>query len=388
MKYKNSMNLVVIVSMVVLLSGCNWFMRNENAIKPNDLKEINETQTFEKFLNIDINSRVINGAVKLMPAVFENRIYVASINGEIRALSVETGETLWLKDIENMISAGVAVNKDYLVIGDHDGNLIILNPQNGEEIGRVVLSSEILSVPQINGSIVIVRTIDGMVYAVDMIKKEQKWVFERIIPPLTLRGVSDPVIKSDSIFVGLDNGKLVSLDADTGEAKWEIEVAIGRGRSDIERINDIDGDILLSANMVYVASYQAKIASYLSRFGTPVWERDISSYSGLSVGGDSIFVSDDEGRIWSLNKDNGASLWLLKDLYGRSPTCPVVFEQFVVVGDFEGYLHFINRDNGEIVGRIEVGSDPINIKPLVFGDKILVIDSDGELFVIGKNLVQ
>ncbi|MEX5695020.1 PQQ-binding-like beta-propeller repeat protein, partial [Pseudomonas syringae] len=78
---------------------------------------------------------------------------------------------------------------------------------------------------------------------------------------LTLRGTSAPIVTNRLAVAGLSTGKVVALDISNGVPVWEQRVAIPQGRSELERVVDIDGGLLLSGSTLYVASYQGRIAA-------------------------------------------------------------------------------------------------------------------------------
>ena len=121
---------------------------------------------------------------------------------------------------------------------------------------KVDASSEVLMPAQIAAERVIIRSVDGRISALNLADGSEKWSYKRDVPALSLRGNSQPIIKQSYIFNGLDNGRLVTLDLLDGHTIFDIAVSTPGGRSELERLVDIDGDSVLTNDSLYMASYQ------------------------------------------------------------------------------------------------------------------------------------
>jgi outer membrane protein assembly factor BamB len=109
------------------------------------------------------------------------------------------------------------------------------------------------------------------------------------------------------------------------------------------------------------------------------WARDVSSYRGLDLDGDQIYVSTSEGHVVAMRRRDGSVIWQQEGLKHRGLSTPAVLGSTVVVGDFDGYLHWIDRDSGRFVARERPGRTRISAPPLVVGDRIVVIDDGGSI---------
>lgn len=115
-----------------------------------------------------------------------------------------------------------------------------------------------LAPPATNGDVVVVQTQDDRLIGLDADTGNQRWTYDSTPGVLTLRGTGAPLVTNHLAIGGLSTGKVVALDTRNGVPVWEQrgDVAIPQGRSELERIVDIDGGLLLSGGTLYVASYQ------------------------------------------------------------------------------------------------------------------------------------
>ena len=208
---------------------------------------------------------------------------------------------------------------------------------------------------------------------------DQRWTYDSTPGVLTLRGTGAPVVTNHLAVAGLSTGKVVALDTRNGVPVWEQRVAIPQGRSELERIVDIDGGLLLSGGTLYVASYQGRMAALELESGRVLWQRDASSYAGVAQGFGSVYVSLASGTVEGVDERSTTALWSNDSLARRQLSAPEVFSSYVAVGDMEGYLHLLSQVDGRFVGRTRIDSDGLRARPLVVGDMIYVFGNSGKL---------
>ncbi|RMG33816.1 MAG: hypothetical protein D6720_10730 [Gammaproteobacteria bacterium] len=224
-----------------------------------------------------------------------------------------------------------------------------------------------------------IRTIDGKVQGLDATTGEERWRYEREIPVLTLRGTGDPIISGDHVLCGMAGGKLVDLDLRTGAVHWDVTVSIPSGRSELERLADIDANPLVLGGLVFVATYQGEVAALEEDTGEILWRRKFSSYSGMAADRYNVYAADADGFVWALDADNGSARWRQEALKNRQLSDVAVLAGTVAVGDFEGYVHLLSSEDGSLVGRTRVGSAPITHGMLVADGVLYVMGDEGDL---------
>ena len=222
---------------------------------------------------------------------------------------------------------------------------------------------------------VILRCGDGRVVALGLADGKRRWAFERPLPVLSLRGYSSPALGANGmVYLGYEDGTLVALRSQDGAKAWEQIVAQQEGRSELDRLADIDGDVVVSADGVFAASFKGKIGAFNPDSGSPLWSHSMVSYGGLARTGDTLIICDSVGTVWALDRTSGAPLWKQDALGYRWLSSPAVQNGYVVVGDLQGYLHWMKQDTGAIVARERIGGDKDQIRatPQVSSDGILV----------------
>lgn len=363
-----------------LLGGCSWFGGDDNAEPPAKLESFERQVSLKKVWSRSTGKGTDEQFIKLVPTLAGERIYVADRNGTVSAVGLDSGDVVWRTKTDIPISAGTGVGEGLALVGSSEGELVALDMESGDIRWRTQVSSEVLSVPQVYEGVVIVQTVDGNLAGFDAENGEGLWIHDRSVPVLTLRGTSTPLVADGVVLAGFANGKMTALETGSGREIWEAAVAIPRGRTELQRIVDLDANPVVRKGVLYVTSYQGRLVAINLQDGRVMWNRDMSSYAGLDVDNRQVYVSDSDSEIWALDRRSGGSLWKQGALRRRALTAPAIIGDYVGVGDFEGYLHLLSRLDGSIAGRIRVDSDGIAAAPVaIFGDRLLVLGAGGTL---------
>jgi len=318
--------------------------------------------------------------LKLIPAVLDGRIYVAAHKGLLQARAVGDGDIIWEIKTDYLYAAGPCMGANYLVMGTSHGEVLAYDIHNGQQKWMTNVSSEVLAMPVIAKGKIIIRTTDGKIIALNESNGALLWSVENSVPALSIRGAGAPLVLDDTVIAGSANGKLVALNLADGKALWESTIAVPTGRSEIERLVDLDVDPVNAHGNLYISSYQGGTSAVAENDGEVVWRNEnVSSFTAISADFRYLYISDNKGEVWQLDQRNGASLWKQKDLHNRQLTAAVIYNNYVVLGDFEGYVHWLSTNDGRLLGRIKVSKVPIETKPVVADGVVYVYAKDGTL---------
>ena len=369
------------------VSGCSIFgNKDDEELEPMELVDIEETLDVRRVWSASVGKGTEALRIGLSPAGDGERVYAASYDGNVVAFNPENGRRIWRVETDTVLSSGPGVGEGLVVVAGYDGDLVALRAEDGSEVWRVNIAGESLARPIVSDDLVIVYTIDGRLRVLSSFDGTERWTFEQSLPALTQRGSSVPILVGNTIICGFDNGRLVALDLQTGTPEWEAILAPPSGRSDLDRLADVDGLITAVGQDVYAAGYNGRIASLAIESGQVLWTRDLSSPAGVAADWNNIYTVGDQGEIIAILRRNGDDVWRNEGLLRREPTTPVPFSTAVVVGDFEGYLHFLNNFDGRIVARERVGKGMISGIPLVMGDKLYVQSENGNVAAFSVRL--
>ncbi len=400
---RREISLLVLVAATMLANGCaeqasvvkdtvgGWFggddeqkaeaRREAKRLAPAELDKKFESKIAIKEL---WDGRYGKGAdelyLKLLPAALNEHLFTADRDGRVMAIDASTGKVVWEeRDKKRLISGGPGVGEGMVFVGTSEAQVIARNAESGKKEWIADVSSEVLAAPVAAEGIVAVRTGDGKLYALDAANGREKWVFDRTIPTLTLRGTASAVIHGGMVIAGFDNGRMTALDLETGKELWETRLAEPTGRSELERLVDIDAEPVIRDETVYIDSFQGRVAAVALGDGSLEWTRDISSYTEVAVDDENVYVADERGYVWALSRADGSSVWQQKQFKNRQLTGPLRYRDYVIVGDFEGYLHWLDAESGEVVGRGRIDDERIIAKPIDLGGAIAGYSSTGKM---------
>ena len=346
---------------------------------PAALEEIKPTYTAK----IDWSSNVgKTERYDYTPALDSSAVYANNAAGEIIKLDASNGRQAWRINVGEPISGGIGIGAGILMVGSKTGNVHAYDAA-GKPLWKAKVSSEILSVPRYFDGLVIVRTGDNHIFGLDATDGSRKWVYERTTPALSLRSSVGIIVDGGAVYAGFAGGKMVAIRADNGKLLWEATIAQPKGVTEIERIADITSLPVIDGPVVYAVAYQGRVAAVDRRSGKVVWNRDISSYTGMSAQDGKLFVSHALGSVYSLDYETGKTFWRQAGLLNRRLTAPLPMSSVIAVGDLEGYLHFLTREEGSFAGRIKLdGNAVMSLIPGATSSQLIAETRDGGIYAI------
>jgi outer membrane protein assembly factor BamB len=309
----------------------------------------------------------------------DNRVFVAGHGGDVVALDLKSGRVLWRAKTRAPLAGGTAATSDLLLVGASDGQLFAFNPVTGDRRWNVRLNGEVLAPAAIADKLIAVRTVDGKLHGLSRDDGHELWVEEQQVPRLSLRGTARPLIVGDVVLCGFDNGKVLAVNGSDGTVQWEATVTPPHGRTELERLSDIDSAVSVSGHDVYAIGFQGRMAMLALDNGQIWWSHEASSYRGLSLDDDTLYVADSNGEVAALKARTGAEVWRQKSLQYRGLSGLGVMDTAVVTGDYQGYVHWIDKATGALVARERSGKTRISNAPLVAGNMVLVVNDRGDI---------
>ncbi len=391
---KRALLIALASALVLALAGCHSF-KKENVQPPTPLaKDFQPTLQVTRLWHAKVGNGASESGLRLRPTVVDGVLYADSADGTLSALDATSGKSLWSKSSRTQgwfgwgdkqrqdasYAGGPTVAGDLLAVGTLDGHVYAVNAKDGSPRWDVELSAGVLAAPAIAGDLVLVRTQDGRVYALDASNGERRWVYDQsIVPVLSLRGNGSLLVANGVVFFGSDDGKLVALRLDNGARLWEQKLASGEGRTEIDRLNDADGSVLLDGSVLYAAAYHGNLLAVDGSSGRPMWSRELSTFGALAADERAVYAANDASQVWAFDKTGGADMWKNDALKYRWLTGPAVQGSHLVIGDSEGFVHWLQTSDGALAARERLSKKSIRAQPLVVGDVAYVEDVVGHI---------
>ncbi|MEE4185224.1 MAG: outer membrane protein assembly factor BamB [Gammaproteobacteria bacterium] len=352
-------------------------------IDPDELPA--ELVKFEQSLKVDriwrksVGDSSENLRLALRPATDGTNVYAAAHDGKMLAVEAGSGKRVWRTKTGLQLSAGPSTDGKMVVAGSSNGEVVALSAATGEVLWTAAVTSEVLAPPALAGNTLVVQTVNGKLTALAAETGEVLWSIQRSMPRLSVRGTSAPVVARNLIITGFDNGRVAAFDIDDGGEVWDVLMDPPTGRTELDRLIDINARVIVAGNDVYAVGYQGRLGAIALESGQLLWSQELSSGKDIGIDVGSVFVADQFSELVSLSRASGRELWRRKDVRNRDITGPAVMASSVVVGDFEGYLHWFDLESGVLQARARAGSDRITSQPLVLDDTLYVMTDGGDL---------
>jgi outer membrane protein assembly factor BamB len=376
---------VLVLACAVALGGCStvrgWFdgKADEKPTEPSALVEIAPSLTVSTLWSADVGNGEARIGLRPTPAVEGGRVYAAALEGGVHALDLQTGGVLWRYPTEVRLAGGPGAGEGLVVVGGLDGEVIALDAESGAEKWRAKVNSEVVAPPVIGQGRVLVRSNDGRVTALDAATGERRWFWNHDLPSLSVRGNDAPTLGPGVVFVGNDDGTVTMLGAEDGRPVWDIPVAEPEGRTELDRMADVDGAPVLEGGTLYATSFKGRTMAIDAPNGRPLWVAEQGGAGRIGLGSDRLVVTGAAGTVYALDKQSGAALWQQPALARRNVSGAAVLGEHAVVADFEGYVHWLKLDDGAFAARVRAGRDAIRAAPVVADGIVLVQTVDGRL---------
>ena len=363
----------------LLASGCSIFSADDE-IKPAELQEIDAQVELLPQWKKGTPSHNYDFWTSLEIASDDSALYIADHGGSVVSLDVATGKELWAVELDSRISGGVGYGGNKVLLGTIEGQVLALNAQDGTLLWTATVSSEVLSSPTGNDKIVVAQSIDNKIYALDAETGNELWQHDSGAPILSVRGNSSAVILNNMLIAAFDNGKLIAFNSENGSLKWETRLALPKGKTELERMIDIDGKPLVVGDIIYSVSYQGRLGALTRGTGRNLWFQDSSSHFSPAYSDGMLFVTEaKDDSISSFKAGNGILAWKNDQLLYRGLTGPASLSGTIAVADAEGYVHLINPGDGSFVGREKVDGSGVSSPLLVVGESLIIQANNGSV---------
>lgn len=400
------MRLVSLIGIVLVISGCSWFSwlpwvddadEEDKSDEPAELIKFDHEVKLERVWKGNVGEGLGKKYLRLTPAIVADQIVATDGYGYVESRDRFSGKRIWRTHVDpiqkgffgslnffdrsdpSFVGGGVGVGEGMAFIGTTEGEVVALDIGSGEIRWRASLGTEILATPAADDGLVFTQTIDGRLVAMEVEQGEVQWAYDNQVPVLTLRGTSSPVIENGIVYAGFANGKIIAFRGTNGEPIWEHRVVLPEGRSELQRMVDVDSRAIVAQNQVFVAAYHGLVKSLSKRDGSPRWEQEISTYLDMAYGYGQVYVIDEEDIISAIDENTGEVMWTQEAFRLRQLSAPIAFSNYVVFGDNEGYVHVLAQRDGRLMGRRKVDGQGVRSSMIVAESTVFVLGNSGSL---------
>lgn len=359
----------------------------DNSEPPAELTKIENAESVHELWSVDTGSGADENYFNMPPLAIGDKIYTIDLEGLIYQVDAVKGRSEWSYDSELLSMTGLAGNETSLFATSREGHVVRLDFTDDDlkQVWTQQLNSEIRSRAMVDGDQLFVRTVDGKLSALDINSGKIQWSVSRRVPALSLTGNSQPAVVNDLVIAGFDNGKLTAFERKNGSTVWETSIGSPGGRTEIERLIDLDGQFLVRDGVIYACTYQGNLAAITANTGQVVWSRKFSSFKSIEADEEALYLTDERSHIWSIDRRTGSAFWKQEVLNARKLTAPRLVDGKIVVADLQGYVHYLSKLDGQLLARIQPDSDRYISQPLSMGSKAILLNNVGQLTALSQH---
>ena len=290
---------------------------------------------------VDMNGNLVfeynfQTAVEASPMIRDSILYIGRIDGNMSAISLNSGELLWNFETWGQLRASANFTnfggREAIVFGSYDFYLYIVDSVTGEELNRFESGN------YINGAVAL----------------WQNYV----------------------VFGGCDSWVRI-IDSKTGIATDSLMVD-----------NYIPNSPAIVDGFCYVVCYSGNLYEFQLENGKIVSHRIVlegkaNDVSVPAVTVESLFVLTNDQHLYSINRQDGSVNWrfLLKGEAHESS--PVVSRDKVIVATRSGIVSIIDARTGTLEWEYDTG-EQIVASPAVIRDRFYILTNRGTLFCFGR----
>ena len=379
-----SARILTAIVLPVLLAACGG--NKDNADPPAELTTIEYNVPLQLNWALETLAEKNRASYRLRPLILGNSVYSIDTGGTIVRIDLEKGRKLWKFDTELTPITGLAGNGQIFIATSRDGDIVAYRESDEELelVWKTRIVSEIRATPVIDNDQLFVRSVDGKLRSLALVDGNEQWVVSRRVPALSLTGNSQPLVYGELVFAGFDDGKLIAYDRANGKIRWESTISVPGGRTEIERLVDVDGNFLIRDGVIYVASFQGRLAAIQAVSGDLLWSREFSTYQSIAIDDDALYLSADNSHLWSIDRRTGTAFWKQDVLHARKITAPAIFGSNLVVADLDGYLHWFSKGEGTLLGRIRTSYTRNYVQPVTWQNSVITLDRQGLLASVSQ----
>lgn len=375
-KFKIPFALAILTTALV---GCSSNKVKEVKIKPNPLPKVAHATSLVQVFSKDVSSTSEEDPLRLRLDTENGVVFALDPKGEVAAYKGK--QRLWETKVTKAgLSSGIEAADGLVVVGSPKGKIYALDQATGAKKWTAQLSGALISSALIQSGRVIVVSNDATVYALDEETGQQAWTYKLPNASFSLRGQASPVsLDPRTVLVTTSTGYLYAIDSVAGVPRLQRRVAVTEGRSDIQRLIDVDSEPVVSGQYVVTTGFQGQVTVLDLASQRVLWSENSSSINRPEVFDGKVFVSQTDGQLIAHDLITGEQIWKNEQLLNRNLSNALVLGQNLVVGDLDGYLHLIDPNTGKILGRSKTSGEVRTLR--IIDNQLYVATRKGDLSI-------
>lgn len=286
------------------------------------------------------NLKILGKDCSTAPLVMGNNVILAFAGDKKYSLisyDLKYGKINWQKNYGDLQTSPV-LYEDFIYVGSLNGNFYKIDPVNGKKIWKFDAKAQIHSTCAVSNGTAVFGSDKGKIYAVETATGNQKWVFETSSPVL-----SAPLINDDRVFIGCNDSNYYSLFLNDGRKYWATNL-----HSKIISGSAIDND-----GNIYTGCIDGSIYKLTNALGEVYWKTETKGtiISSPVLSGEVVYVSSYDSYLYAFDRVSGKELWKSPMLENKIKTSPIIWRDYLFVAADEIVYCFTSKPVGGNISK-------------------------------------
>lgn len=296
------------------------------------------------------NDLTLNHTDTGTPIILGDAILIGIQEKGLLAVNKNNGDIIWEFGVKNGSESEPTIYDGLIYFGGNDGYIYCVT-MSGSKVWDYYVGSQVWSHPIVYSGIVYVSSSDDQIFALDAKSGKYIWHFRSALSRkgLVIRWLASPEISDHIVYIGFADGYFYALNRHDGGLIWQKQL------SDKFRFKDIDATAVVDGGTLYVSSFDGKLFSLDKNSGATNWYLEYGGLHPVIIVDDTLYYSAVTGEVFALNKHTGKSKWVYKVPTGI-PTLPVAVDYTITVGGSGSNLYGLDRESGEEIWRLETNN--------------------------------
>ena len=301
--------------------------------------------------NLDTNYVSGNLPIGLgAPRIFNDIVYMGSLDGQMSAYDLETGRVLWQHDEKTPLGGPAEFFNDHIAYGGQNGRLFVRHYLTGVLKYAIDLNSPVESAPFYHKGHLFLYLRGHQIVHLDAETGKIIWAYKRAVPvATTLQRTTRPLILGNKVIVGFADGYLGALSLAEGVVLWETKLV------DHGKFVDVDLNPTLANGVVITGSPSGELKAVNPDSGAIARSFSVSVMAHPYLKGSQLILGTNDGEvlIMGLNGD------ILKKAQISKQAISAVtwWKDLIIATSFEGQLYAVDPLTMKVVDRFYLGYD-------------------------------
>ena len=250
------------------------------------------------------------------PVVAGGLIFTLDANAGVAAHTTN-GAAVWKADLtpatdrsDDASGGGLAVVDGQLFVTTGFGELIALDAKTGAERWRQKLGASATGAPTVSGGLVYAVSRDNRAWAVDVKNGRVKWEVPGAPSSSGFTASSAPVVNDRLAVFPFGSGELVGVFRKGGVRIWGASVSGQRRGRTYTSVTDISGMPVISGGTLFAGNQSGRVVALDAGSGERIWTARDGAYGTIWPSADSVFFLSDIGQLVRLDATTGERIWV------------------------------------------------------------------------------